>query len=158
MKTMELWREGTFEVKGATETSNRCGIGTGLVFRYSVRLSAENLNSRGFILDNRVTNLYWCAKWGTDTPKTLVSCEELAEIACNDFVKLCMLEEVKLLGCEIHVYGGDYSCVTVRWGQITPSHPHPAFGTVEPQPGLHGEEIEPNDPVLANLQKILAAS
>lgn len=114
----EIFREGTFRFNGATDTRNRCGItGQGLVYRYQVRLFAESLDERGFIIDNRAINLYWILKYSTPDPKVLPSCEELAEIACSDFVALARLEGVDLKGCEVRIYGGTHSAVTSRWGE-----------------------------------------
>lgn len=154
--TQELWREGSFEVVNATDISNRCGIESGpLVFRYEVKLCVEagSLDGRGFILDNRAVNLYWCEKWGSTEPKTLPSCEEVVGIAFHDFSNLCEKEGVSLKGLEVRVYGGSYSAVTLRGGEVAASNPHPAFGAATPAPLR--EEIEAGAPVLEHLSEVV---
>jgi hypothetical protein len=118
MAAREIFREGVFHFNGAVNRLNRCGItGQGLTYRYQVRLFAESLDQRGFIIDNRAINLYWNLKYSTPEPKVLPSCEEIAERACADFVELARLEGVDLLGCEVRVYGGSHSAVTARCGE-----------------------------------------
>lgn len=117
MPPREIFREGVFDFQGATDLSNRCGItGQGLRYRYQVRLFADSLDGRGFILDNRAINAYWLFKYSTPEPKVLPSCEAMAEQACVDFVALAQLEGVALRGCEVRLYGGTHSAVTARWG------------------------------------------
>ena len=118
MPPREIFREGTFDFVNPTDLSNRCGItGQGLRYRYQVRLFADSLDGRGFIIDNRAINLYWIWKYSGPEPKALPSCEEIAEQACEDFVRLAELEGVALKGCEVRLYGGTHSAVTTRWGE-----------------------------------------
>ena len=152
--TRELYREGSFAVNNPVDVTDRCGIGDGpLVFRYEVRLAARNLNGRGFILDNRLVNTYWQMKWGNPTPKTLPSCEEIAEQALQDFRAFCRLEQVELVGAEIWLYGGTYSGVAARWGKIAPAAPRPAMSVPVPEPQV--EPVPEADPAMQHLLALL---
>jgi hypothetical protein len=150
----EIFREGAFHFVNPTDLSNRCGItGQGLTYRYQVRLFAESLDGRGFILDNRAINLYWIWKYSSPEPKALPSCEAMAQQGCMDFVKLAKLQNVDLDGCEIRIFGGTHSAVTNRWGKGHWS----AAGAVDPADNLQPvvEEIEEGDPILAHLREVV---
>lgn len=152
---MELWREGSFTAKGMIQPSpNRCGIENSTTYRYEVRLFARRaqLNHRGFILDNRAVNLYWIMKWGSEAPKVLPSCEDIAAIALQDFRTLARKDGVKLLGLEVAVYGGTYSAVTARWGKVIASSRHPAMGVPTPKPTV--EPIPDDDRVIVILREL----
>lgn len=154
MRTQEIWRQGAFTVKNPADVTNRCGItGQGMTYRYEVRLwvPSGTLNGRGFIVDNRAINLYWVWKYGSDQPTDVPSCEEIAERACQDFVKLMAYEGVQLQGCEIRLYGGTHSAVTVRWGDGVWSPATPIEDQMDPVE----EPIEPGEPILAHLERVL---
>jgi hypothetical protein len=146
----EIFREGTFDFKGAVDLSNRCGItGQGMRYRYQVRLFADSLDGRGFILDNRAINCYWHLVYSNDVPKVLPSCEVMADAGCSDFQRLARMQGVELTGCEIRIFGGTHSAVTTRWGQGIWSQATAVEAHDELEPVY--EEIEHGDPIIGQL-------
>jgi hypothetical protein len=146
----EIFREGTFDFQGAQDLANRCGItGQGLRYRYQVRLFAESLDGRGFILDNRAINCYWHLVYSNEVPKVLPSCEVMADSACADFRSLASMQGVQLTGCEVRIFGGTHSAVTSRWGHGAWSPAGAVLNPISPEPVY--EEIEPGEPIIGQL-------
>lgn len=133
---VELYREGTFQVRAIRQDANRCGLALGDTFRYEVRLFAPltTLDGQGFLMDARAIEAYWQEKYSSTRPKLLPSCEQIAASAVTDFRTLCRSLGVKLSGAEVRVWGGTHSAMTARWGKVPLSAAHPQHTSALPPP------------------------
>ena len=81
-----VYRTGTFAV-AAPEVEGKCGVFGKTEFRYDAWFTAgeDDLDARGFIVDNADLHRYFAKKYGNAKTCWFVSCEIMSIQAIKDF-------------------------------------------------------------------------
>ena len=113
MLTFTMRRRGSF-VTRFTSRRNQCGREGANIFKYEcvIRTRNEWLDSRGFLIDNLDIQTYFEYAF-VGVPG--ISCEQMAQKACNHIVETLQYKNIKLASVEVTIVGGADAALTATW-------------------------------------------
>lgn len=117
---MEIYRSEEFVLRNSRPfrqgEDSKCGPVPSYKFRFEVWLKGQNVKPTGkefFILENGLIGRYFKRAYSTTDEKEWISCERMAQLACQHFESLCT-GEYKKVGIDeilVRIWGSPISYV-----------------------------------------------